>query len=134
MDAVANPAVAADVPAADVPQTGSRWLTAWVLYFGLAVAGYLFCTTYKDGAYALKYYPVVNEFHFDPSGLTPAQQVARTKFCNTAVMVMALALPVLLVGLALPRRVAPFVHVAAWGVLLVCSVLFIHNQLEWFTK
>lgn len=110
----------------------SKWINAFVLWFAIALAGFKFCTEHEQ--YALKYYPVVKQFHFDPSGLTKEEQFARTKFCNTAVMCMVLALPALLIGWLLPRKSAVVVHLAAWGTLIACSVVIIQAQLDWFCK
>jgi hypothetical protein len=115
-----------------------KWLNATLLWMGVSVG--LYALAMHGVIPAVKYYPEaggVFRFYQKPNLIPAEEQDAdlkegSTKFSNTAVFWMAVALPAMLVGLILPQKLSPAVHLLSWAMLLVSSGFMIHREVHWF--
>lgn len=108
-----------------------RAINAAVLWM-VAVIG-LYCFAMHHDRYELKYYPMVNQLHFDNEAVPEAQRGGRIKFVTVALSAMVVALPVLLVGALLPpKKSAPVIHVLGWLAILGGGVVMFIRELHRF--
>lgn len=105
-------------------------INACLLWMAVAIGLYVFCMHNDD--YALKYYPEVNELHFDGSAVPKELSDGRIKFVTVAILSMILALPALLVGRLLPAKSAALCHALGWIVLLGGGILMFLRELHRF--
>lgn len=99
----------------------------------MAVVIGLYCFAMHNDQYALKYYPKVNELHFNGDAVPAEMRVARIKFVTTALSAMLVALPILLLGALLPPRpLAPVIHILAWLALLGGGTVMFLRELHRF--